>query len=232
MDLISLTVPTVLDAEGLARLERQLLTALSSPERQGIALVGEPGVFCQGLSLMEPHTEPLQPLLERFARLLLTVRGAACPTLALVEGQALGGGLGLAAACDWVLAGPRARFGLPEALVGLVPAMVMPIVAERMGAAAARRMALMAASVDDSEAQRLGLVDLRCTDPLAAARQQLRHLRRAAPSSVSWLKRTPADLTAAVLDGARETAERLSDPTVRSAIRALSEGEAPWAICS
>ncbi|MBN2054444.1 enoyl-CoA hydratase/isomerase family protein [bacterium] len=81
------------------------------------------------------------------------------PTIARVNGHAMGGGLGLAAACDLVVASEDAQFGFPEVRLGLVPATISPYVMERMGAAACRRYFLTGERFPAVKAFQMGLVD-------------------------------------------------------------------------
>ena len=101
---------------------------------------------------------------EAFARLVQAIRTIGKPVVAVVAGIALGGGVGIAAAADVVIASTRAAFGLPEALFGLVPGVVMPILLERMTPQKARWLALTGHTRSASEAQQLGLVDLVVSD--------------------------------------------------------------------
>jgi len=80
------------------------------------------------------------------------------PTIALVEGAAYGGGVGLVACCDIAIASPTASFCLSEVKLGLIPAVISPYVIEAIGARAARRFMLTAERFDAEEACRLGLV--------------------------------------------------------------------------
>lgn len=95
---------------------------------------------------------------ERLARLLHLIATLPKPTLALVQGAAYGGGVGLIAACDIVLAAEGARFGLTEVRLGLVPAVISPYVIGAIGARWARRLFLTAERFDAALAQRIGLV--------------------------------------------------------------------------
>ncbi len=80
------------------------------------------------------------------------------PTVALVQGAAYGGGVGLTACCDIVLATERARFCLSEVKLGLIPAVIAPYVVAAIGARAARRYFLTAEVFDAATAAGLGLV--------------------------------------------------------------------------
>ena len=80
------------------------------------------------------------------------------PTLALVQGPAFGGGVGLVACCDIALAVPEAVFALTEVRLGLIPAVISPFVAAAIGPRAARRYFLTAERLTAEEARQLGLV--------------------------------------------------------------------------
>jgi methylglutaconyl-CoA hydratase len=94
----------------------------------------------------------------RLARLMRTLNSLSMPTLALVQGSAFGGGVGLVACCDIVVAVEEAKFCLSEVKLGLIPAVISPYVVATIGEAAARRYFLTAEAFSAWEAQRLGLV--------------------------------------------------------------------------
>jgi methylglutaconyl-CoA hydratase len=94
----------------------------------------------------------------RLARLMPTLNSLPKPTLALVQGSAFGGGVGLVACCDIVIAVEEVKFCLSEVKLGLIPAVISPYVVATIGEAAARRYFLTAEAFSSWEAQRLGLV--------------------------------------------------------------------------
>ncbi len=71
----------------------------------------------------------------------------------------MGGGAGLACAADISIGVAGARFGFPEAAIGLVPGQILPFVAARIGVPAARRLMLTGERIDGAEAHRIGLLD-------------------------------------------------------------------------
>jgi len=81
------------------------------------------------------------------------------PVVARVNGPAIGGGVGLMAACDVVVAADTAFFQFSEVRLGLVPAVISPFCVRRIGTSAARRLFLTGERVDAHEARRIGLVD-------------------------------------------------------------------------
>ena len=80
------------------------------------------------------------------------------PTVARVNGAAIGGGVGLVAACDIAVAAEGAVFAMSEVRLGLLPAVVAPFVRRAVGERACRRLFLTAERFDAAEARRLGLV--------------------------------------------------------------------------
>jgi methylglutaconyl-CoA hydratase len=92
------------------------------------------------------------------ATLMRTLDGIAKPTIALVQGPAYAGGVGLVACCDIAISVDTANFALTETRLGLIPAVIGPYVVAAIGARAARRYCLTAERFDAAEALRLGLV--------------------------------------------------------------------------
>ncbi len=82
------------------------------------------------------------------------------PTIARVQGATFGGGVGLVACCDIVVASPAAVFCLSEARLGLTPSTISPYVVAAMGAHNARRYFLTAERFDAAAAERAGLVHI------------------------------------------------------------------------
>jgi len=92
------------------------------------------------------------------ARMLRTLDRLPKPTIARVQGAALGGGVGLVAACDIAIAADTAAFALTEVKLGLVPGAISPYVIAAIGARQARRYFLTAERFDAARASELGLV--------------------------------------------------------------------------
>ncbi|MCE4553680.1 enoyl-CoA hydratase-related protein [Pelomonas cellulosilytica] len=94
----------------------------------------------------------------RFAAMLSRIADCPKPTVARVQGAALGGGAGLVAACDMAVASDAATFAASEARMGILPAVIGPHLINAIGLREARRLALTAARIGADEALRLGLV--------------------------------------------------------------------------
>jgi methylglutaconyl-CoA hydratase len=148
------------------------------------------------------------------AVMLRTLDTCPKPTVAVVQGPAYGGGVGLVAACDIAVCADTASFALTEVRLGLIPAVISPYVVAAMGERACRRYFLTAERFSASEAYRLGLVhELVPADQLdAAAESMVAKLLDGAPGAQGAAK----DLIRAVvnhpLDDAlvRDTAERIA----------------------
>ena len=144
------------------------------------------------------------------------------PTLAVVQGPAFGGGVGLVACCDIAVAAETATFSLSEVKLGLIPAVISPYVVAAIGARAARRYFLTGERFSALEAQRLGLVHEVVPGHMldAAATTVLDRLAEGGPQAQAAAKALIADVAGRTPDSVRdETARRIA------AIRAGAEGK-------
>jgi methylglutaconyl-CoA hydratase len=98
----------------------------------------------------------------RLAKMYETLHRLGKPTIARVHGAALGGGVGLAAACDIAIASTHASFATTETKLGFIPSVISPYVVAAIGQRHARRYFLTADRFDAEEAHRIGLVHLVC----------------------------------------------------------------------
>lgn len=142
------------------------------------------------------------------ARLMRTLDELPKPTIARVHGAAFGGGVGLVACCDIAIAVPEAKFGLTEARLGLLPAVISPYVVNAIGARQARRYFATAEIFDAAEALRIGLlhqvVERDALDE--AIDRQLDLLLKAGPLAAAGAKQLVRDV-AAHADGAKHDAD-------------------------
>ena len=144
-----------LDHDALAGLEAALAEAHDGDTRV-LALTGSQGHFCSGADLTTVEDDEFVAAL---GRVLRGIREAPFPTLAVVEGFALGAGTQLAIACDLRVATAQASFGIPAGRLGLaVDTWTVERLAMLAGHGPARAMLLAAEVVKGDEAHRLGLV--------------------------------------------------------------------------
>lgn len=228
---MSIRLPRALDATTLADLEAALRRETGVWEIRG----ADDESFCTGLDIEAVEGRAHRQAVDTFSSVLAELADGLVPSVAVVDGVAQGGGVGVAAACDVVVATESARFCLPEMLFGLVPGAIWPVLRRRVSEAALVRWAKTAQSVDAVEAHRFGLVD-EVVDAAAMGRR-VTHYRRmlGRPSSVAHARlqalcratRT-IDLADAIRSGARRTEAALAENDVVAARRRFVEGGVPW----
>jgi len=153
-----------LDGPLVQLLREAFFTASRDPETQIVVLRGEGEHFCAGADLAwmqhlaGSSFEQCQEDARNLASLLYQMYSFPKPLIALAHGSTLGGGLGLLACADLVLAAEGASFCFSEVKLGLVPAVVSPYVLAAMGEKAARYYFLTAERFGLAEALRFGLV--------------------------------------------------------------------------
>lgn len=235
MELIPavLTVPGRLTPSSVAAFDRALQDALVGPAPVVVLRGATAGTFSLGLAIDAADDGTTSA--RAFADVLARLHAAPKPLLAAIDGAAIGGGLGLACACDWVVATRPSTFGLPELLWGLLPAMIWPVVTDRMAPHVARQWTLAAHTREANEAHAAGVVDdLVDADRLdAAVRRGVRLLARLEPSALPRFRAWARDsrvlsLPAAVTAGAEITGRLMHDATVQRRWRAFAEGDVPW----
>jgi methylglutaconyl-CoA hydratase len=144
------------------------------------------------------------------------------PTIAQVHGAAIGGGVGLLAACDVVVAFENTVFALAEVKLGLIPAVISPYVIARMGSSAARRYFLTGERFTSDVALRLGLVhEVVPMDRLEPAANEIaRHLLSSGPEAVRHAK----ELISVVTGGGSEVVQKYTVKKI-AALRASPEAQ-------
>src|SRR5213080_2307858 len=115
--------------------------------------------FSAGVAVEEHVPETIFQMLDSFHSIFRTLAQIAKPTIAVVDGAALGGGCELVAACDIVVASDRARFGQPEIKLGVFPPVAAVLLPRIIGDKKAREMILLGEIIEAGEALRLGLVN-------------------------------------------------------------------------
>jgi methylglutaconyl-CoA hydratase len=151
---------------------------------------------------------------EALGRLMFSLDRLLIPTVAVVQGPAYGGGVGLAACCDIVLASSAAKFAMTEVRLGLIPAVISPYVIAAIGARQARRYFQTAETIDAETALRIGLVhELTAPDALdARAEAMIATLLKQAPGAQADAKELVFLCEARALDPdlRADTAQRIA----------------------
>ena len=131
--------------------------------RELVAIVFDAAADCRafsaGVAVEEHVEETIFQMLDAFHAIFRNIEQIGRPTIAIVDGAALGGGCELVTACDIAIASDRARFGQPEIKLGVFPpvaALLLPLV---IGDKRARELILTGELIEATEAARLGLVN-------------------------------------------------------------------------
>lgn len=122
------------------------------------------------------------------------------PVIGRIQGNAFGGGVGMACVCDVAIAADHAKFGLTETKLGLIPATIGPYVLARMGEARARQVFMSSRVFDADEAVRLGIVArvVSADDLDAAVEAEVTPYLACAPGAVAAAKRFARSLGPAI----------------------------------
>lgn len=145
-------------------------------------------VFCSGADLGgTPGTAPAEAA-RLYFRTLRRITRSARTVVCVVDGAAQAGGIGLLAASDYVICSEQASFRLPEVLLGLIPACVLPFLIRRVGVHASQMLALSAHKIDARRALELHLVDQVAADTGEALRRLILSVARTPPQAVAALK--------------------------------------------
>lgn len=130
---------------------------------RGVILTGAGPVFCAGADLQWMGADSVTMVearrdAESLLELLQAIDACPCPVIGKVQGSAFGGGIGLIAACDIVVARADAMLAFGEVRVGLVPAVIAPFVLRKTGSSFLRRYGLTGEPFSASIAKEAGLV--------------------------------------------------------------------------
>jgi len=222
-------------------LEQIAVAAASRPEVGALLLTGGyGGAFCAGSNVKElvelrEAGEGPGPLLEAEMKAFDAVAALKKPTVAAIEGPAVGGGLELALCCDLIVAATDARIALPEVHIGVFPALGGTVrLQRRIGEGRARALLLTGDEIDGETACDWGLVNRAV--PGARVYREARELAdrlaagpMAAMAGIKALLDVAAEMTEReALAAALQTAIQHSDsPEVEEGLRAFEAGETP-----
>ncbi len=142
-----------------------VFTELSANERlHGIILTGVGTVFCAGAdihTMQESITYTEKQNLDdaiQLNNMLQTINTCPCPVIARLNGDAIGGGIGLVSVCDIVIAVESARFAFSEVRLGIAPAVISPYVIKKIGENMARVLFVTGERFSAARAHAIGLV--------------------------------------------------------------------------
>lgn len=212
----------------IAELTAAFRTLGADSSVRAIVLGGHGKAFCAGAdlnwmrSMADYSWEQNRADAQALADMLWTIYSCPHPVVGRIHGDCYAGGVGLAAACDVLVAAEGIQFCLSEARLGLLPATIGPYVLRALGEQAARRYFATAERFSAAEAHRLGFVhELAAADALDAKVDAIvQALVANGPAAVKACKRLVQDLAGQPITAAlrEDTARRIAD------IRASAEG--------
>jgi methylglutaconyl-CoA hydratase len=183
------------DKAMLRALDGCLRRASDEAKIRVVVLRGEGRHFCAGADLSAEAAAD-QGLAPGVADVCLRISTLPKPTVALVQGACLGGGMAFAACCDFVIAARDAFFSMPEARIGFSPTPLIPFVVRAVGERHARRILMSGARFSADEGLRIGLVSEICEpEQIAEALSAtVSGLLQSAPGAISTVKANVARL--------------------------------------
>lgn len=240
---IEMARPEVLNAFDeamIAEIDGAFERAGADPEVRCAVLSGEGRAFCAGADIgwMKRQGEASESAnledARRFAAMLHRIASCPKPTIARIQGACMGGGVGLACACDFAIASESARFVVSEARFGILPAVISPYLIAAVGLRRARQLAISTLRIESSEALAFGLVSKVVAEAQLddAVHALAREIHAAGPNAIAEIKTLYArlgnlaspevrELTAATIARVRGT------PEAREGFDAFLEKRAP-----
>jgi methylglutaconyl-CoA hydratase len=203
-------------------------------------LSGAGKVFCAGAdvawmakTVAYSHEENVRDA-RTMSRMLDALNRLPIPLIGRIHGAALGGGVGLAAVCDIVVAAEDTIFGFTEVKLGIIPAVISPYALAKIGASAARELFLTGARFSAARAREIGLVHtvVDAADLDRAVEKHLNDLASSGPRAVGAAKALIASVVSSDADAATEhtieaiARQRVSDEG-QEGLRAFLEKRTP-----
>ena len=140
-----------LNSEMMGAMIAAIIEAEKYKELRVIVIKGEGSAFCSGADVNSWEPEQLQLLLK-------TIAECSIPTIAVVHGVCLGGGMGLICACDFVISNDGTLFGFPEVQIGMIPAVIFPYVSRKISLAKIRELFITGERFGNEMANNLGIL--------------------------------------------------------------------------
>ena len=201
-------------------------------DARAVVLAGDGKSFCAGAdvewmrsSAELSYEENVQDA-RRLRLMLETVDGCPAPVVARVHGHALGGGVGLVACADIVVAAKGTEFAFSEVKLGIVPSVISPFALAKIGPSAARRYFVTGERFDAETAFRIGLVHEVADDLDAAVEKLVDELLTAGPEAARHAKRLVLDRPDG-LATERRIAERRTSEEGQEGLRAFLDKRKP-----
>ena len=221
-------VRNAFNADVIGELHDAFKRIAAADDVRAVVLAGEGNVFCGGADInwmresLDLSFEANAIDAERMSDMFRAIDNCPRPVIARIQGAALGGGAGLAAACDIAIAADDAVFGFTEVKLGIIPAVISPFVLSKIGASHARALFLTGERFDAARALRIGLVHetAAAEDLDAAVDRTIGEIRTAGPYAAGAAKL----LIRRVLDASYEETRAITTRAIAD-LRISPEGQ-------
>jgi methylglutaconyl-CoA hydratase len=213
---------------------RALHSALDDVEKiddmRVLLLAGEGRAFCAGMDLrgVVDDSNAMREMLRLLSQAAQRIRLLPVPTIACVQGAAIGGGCGLMVVCDFAFTHPESKVGYPEVDLGVCPAVVAPWLIKKIGAGKARAMLLAGGTMSGQQGFDAGLATHICdledlpTATMAFALNLARGGKEALAVSKRWLNELDGSLDDEVLlKAANLSADVIAGDEAQSRVKPL-----------
>lgn len=236
---VTLTRPDVrnaFNAELIGELRDTFTTLSADASVRAIVLAGEGASFCGGADInwmrgaLDLTFDENVIDAKAMSRMFRAIDRCAKPVIGRIHGAALGGGAGLAAVCDIVIASSETLFGFTEVKLGIIPAVISPFVLSKIGTSHARALFLTGERFGAERALHIGLVhEVVATGDLdASVARVIKEILSAGPSAVETAKALVHDVRATSYDDsleltARAIAKQRTSPEGQEGLRAFLE---------
>ena len=184
----------ILHAAMIAELNRVLRDLRADAGLRAVVIAAEGKAFSAGVAVEDHLPDKVRFMIEAFHDVFRHLRRLSCPTIAAVQGAALGGGCELACFADVVIAAEPASFGLPEIKLGVFPPVAAVHFPSRIGAVRTAQLVLSGEPLPAARALGIGLVDkvVRPDELDAAVREQVARFREKSATALRLAKRALA----------------------------------------
>ncbi len=221
----------------------ELFRNVGQRDVRAIVLRGSGSNFCAGadlnwMSRMVHYTRDQNVRdSSNLAQMYATINECLLPVIGRIQGAAIGGGVGLVAACDIAICTRDSKFGLAEVKLGIVPAVISPYVIAKIGQSHARALFLTGERFDADRALRVGLVHRIVEDTAAldaAVNDAIEQIKSSGPEAVRECKKLIAHVTSHdVIDAIPYTIETIATRRVSEEGQAgmnafLKKEKPPW----
>jgi len=149
----------VLTIAMMEEIQAALRQAQTAPTTRAIVFSAAGRMFSAGVDIAEHTHQLMERMLDAFHGIFRLMAGGEVPTLAVVQGHALGGGCELACFCDLIVAAQGTKFGQPEIAVGVFPPVAAALFPQVIGGRKAAELILTGEAIPAGEAHRIGLIN-------------------------------------------------------------------------